>query len=213
MQKEIMEQTGSIQQPSSDKITAEDRYRKKMENGTMHGESSSGVEDQKQHPGRNKKLISHSVNALTEARTCRINSGQEEHLLSSNLHGTSQLNNFSEDPKYQIIEGLTPGARLQLNESHAQKQRRPPGKTLMRLSKLLIEGKAARDVVIKTGAVVLCYLPLWIIAMYRAAKGTPAVEAILSAHWLYSLSMVCNPIIYSVRKREFRKTLRKMLKL
>lgn len=83
----------------------------------------------------------------------------------------------------------------------------------MRLSKLLTEGKAARDVAIIISAFILCYLPLWIMAIYRAAGDTAAVEAILSAHWLYSLSMVCNPIIYSVRKREFRKTLKKMLKL
>lgn len=52
----------------------------------------------------------------------------------------------------------------------------------MRLSKLLTEGKAARDVAIIISAFILCYLPLWIMAIYRAAGGTAAVEAILSAH-------------------------------
>ena len=186
-----------------------------MENssGTM-GESPSRVNDQKQHPERKIEIVSLTANeqVLTESRPCRMNSGKDKHLLSSSSHGTSQ-NNFSEDPKYQIAEKLAPGATLQPNKSHAQRQRRLPGKTQMRLSKLLIEGKAARDVMIIISAFVLCYLPLWIIVVYRAAGGTPAVEAILSIHWLYSLNMVCNPIIYSVRKRDFRERLRKMLKL
>ena len=216
-QKETMRQRGSIQQPSSDEITAKDRHCKKMENvrGTM-GENPSRVNDQKQHPERKLEIVSLTCTVneqvLTESQTCRMNSGKDKHLLSSSSHGTSQ-NNFSKDPKYQIAENHAAGATLQPNKSHAQKQRRPPGKTQMRLSKLLIEGKAARDVVIIISAFVLCYLPLWIIVVYRAAGGTPAVEAILSIHWLYSLNMVCNPIIYSVRKREFRKRLRKMLKL
>lgn len=160
------------------------------------------------------KIIPLTVNeqALTEARTCRVNSGKQKYLAFSCSHVTSQ-NNFSEDPKYQIAESLAPDASLQPNESHPQKRRRPPGKTQIRLAKLLIEGKAARDVVIIIGAFVLCYLPLWIMVMNRASGGTVAVEAIISTHWLYSLSMVCNPIVYSVRKREFRKTLRKLLKL
>ena len=214
-QKETVRQRASIQQPFSDEITAKDRHCKKMENssGTM-GESPSRVNDQKQHPERKIEIVSLTANeqVLTESRPCRMNSGKDKHLLSSSSHGTSQ-NNFSEDPKYQIAENLAPGATLQPNKSHAQRQRRLPGKTQMRLSKLLIEGKAARDVMIIISAFVLCYLPLWIIVVYRAAGGTPAVEAILSIHWLYSLNMVCNPIIYSVRKRDFRERLRKMLKL
>ena len=214
-QKETKGQKGSIKQPSSDDITAENSHYNKLENASgTKGESSSRVNDQKQHPGRKLQIIPLTAyeQALTEARTCRMNSGKEKHLISSSSHGTSQ-NNLSENLKYQIAESLAPAATLQLNASHAHKRRRPPGRTQMRLSKLLIEGKAARDVVIIISAFVLCYLPLWIMAMYRAAGGTVAVEAILSTHWLYSLSTVCNPIIYSVRKREFRKTLRKMLKL
>ena len=83
----------------------------------------------------------------------------------------------------------------------------------MRLAKLLIEGKAARDVMIIIGAFILCYLPVWIMGMYRAAGGLLSAEAILSIHWVYALTMVCNPIIYSIRKREFRKALRKLLRL
>ena len=160
-----------------------------MENasGAM-AESPSRVNDQKQHPERKMAIVPLTVNeqVFTQSRTCRIKSGKDKHLLALSSHGTSQ-NNFSEDPKYQITESLAPVATLQPNKGHAQKQRRPPGKTQMRLSKLLIEGKAARDVVIIISAFVLCYLPLWIIVVYRAAGGTPAVEAILSTHWLYSL--------------------------
>jgi len=214
-QKQTKMQIGSIQQPSSDKISPEDRHSMETAGDTKR-ESSSLVQDQKQYPEKNLKIIPFTANeqALAQARlTYRIDSPDERHLLSSSFHGTSQLNNLSEDLKNQIAESLASGANLQPDKSHGKKQRRPPGKTQMRLSKLLTEGKAARDVAIIISAFILCYLPLWIMAIYRAAGGNAAVEAILSAHWLYSLSMVCNPIIYSVRKREFRKTLKKMLKL
>jgi len=214
-QKETMGQSVSIQQPSSQEITAEESHYNKRDNASRtKGVNSSRAKDQRQHPRRKMTITPLTANeqALTEARTSRMNSGKQKHLLlSSSSHETTQ-NNFSENLKYQI-ESLSPAASLQPNATHSQKRRRPLGKTQTRISKLLKEGKAARDVAIIISAFVFCYLPLWIMAMYRAAGGTVAAEAILSIHWLYSLSTVCNPILYSVRKREFRKTLRKMLKL
>lgn len=93
------------------------------------------------------------------------------------------------------------------------KQREKPGETVMLLAKLLGEGKAARDVMIIIGTFILCYLPLWIMALYRSLGGRTAAKTTLSIHYIYSFSMLCNPIIYSVRKKEFRKALKKMLRL
>ena len=91
--------------------------------------------------------------------------------------------------------------------------RRLPGKTQMILGIMLIEGKAARDVMIITSGFLLCYLPLWILGIYRSTGKVPSVEAILATHCIYCSSMVWNPIIYSVRKKELRKALKKLLKL
>ena len=93
------------------------------------------------------------------------------------------------------------------------KQREKPGETVMLLAKLLGEGKAARDVMIIIGTFILCYLPLWIMALYRSLGGRTAAKTTLSIHYIYSFSMLCNPIIYSVRKKGFRKALKKMLRL
>lgn len=130
-QKQTKMQIGSIQQPSSDKITPEDRHSMETAADTK-GESSSLVQDQKQYPEKNLKIIPFTANeqALAQARlTCRIDSPDERHLLPSSFHGTSQLNNLSEDLENQIPKSLASGANLQPDKSHAKKQRRPPGKT------------------------------------------------------------------------------------
>ena len=53
----------------------------------------------------------------------------------------------------------------------APRQRNEPGKTVMLLAELLGEGKAARDIMIIIGAFILCYLPQWIMALYRSLGG------------------------------------------
>ena len=88
--------------------------------------------------------------------------------------------------------------------SKEQKLRRPLGKTQKVLAKLLKEGQAARDVMIIVGVFLLCYLPTWIIACYRSFGGDPSTEVTLSTHCFYSTSVIWNPIIYSIRKQEFR---------
>ena len=97
--------------------------------------------------------------------------------------------------------------------SYPKHRRIPLGKTQKRLAKLLKEGKAARDVMIIIAVFLLCYLPMWILACYRTWGGEPSSEAILSAHCLYATIMVLNPVIYSIRKKEFRKAVRNVLKL
>lgn len=139
---------------------------------------------------------------------------REEKCLTSYINQGTLLNNHEEGQKSKIIAGGPSQIdTLQLTNNHAPKQSTTPGKTQRILVKLLREGKAAKDVMIIIGAFVLCYLPLCIMALYRSLGGRPSAETILSILSVYSLSMVCNPIIYSVRKKEFRKALKKMLKL
>lgn len=95
----------------------------------------------------------------------------------------------------------------------AEKPRNPLGKTQKRLVKLLKEGKAARDVIIVIGAFLLCYLPLWVSACYRTFGGELSVEVIISVHGIYATTMIWNPIIYSIRKRDFRQAVRRLLRL
>ena len=95
----------------------------------------------------------------------------------------------------------------------AEKPRNPLGKTQKRLIKLLKEGKAARDVIIVTGAFLLCYLPLWVSACYRTFGGELSVEVIISVHGIYATTMIWNPIIYSIRKKDFRQAVRRLLRL
>ena len=125
---------------------------------------------------------------------------------------TSQ--NPQEESKYKdhAPEAMESHPQEEMKE-HPQNQRRAPGKTQMRLAKLLKEGKAAIDVMIIIGFFVLCYLPLWIMACYRAFGGDPSAEVILTTHCFYATTMVWNPIIYSIRKKEFRKAVKKLKKL
>ena len=111
----------------------------------------------------------------------------------------------SEDPERQSQGKIVPPV-------NTRKKQRPLGKTQRRLAKLLKEGKAAVDVTFITGVFLLCYLPLWTLACYRAFGGELSTEAILSTHCLYGTTMIWNPIIYSIRKREFRKAVKKLLK-
>ena len=110
-------------------------------------------------------------------------------------------------------EDFTSQSQVTELPNHAEKQRRPLGKTHMRLAKLLREGKPARDVMIITGCFVLCYLPTWIMGCFRAFGGEPSPKDILSTHCFYATTVVWNPIIYSIRKRRFRKAVKKLLKL
>ena len=114
--------------------------------------------------------------------------------------------NKSEEPERQPQGEIVPPV-------NARKKQRPLGKTQRRLAKLLKEGKAAVDVMFITGVFLLCYLPLWILACYRTFGGEPSAESILSTHCFYVTTMIWNPIIYSIRKQEFRKAVRKLLKL
>ena len=82
------------------------------------------------------------------------------------------------------------------------------------LVKILKECKAARDVLVIIGALLVCFLPMWINSTYYYFKGEPPSSgAIFWVNSLYGTTIICNPIIYSVRKKEFRKAVRKTFKI
>ena len=129
-----------------------------------------------------------------------------------NPRGNEKVPSENEIQKIEPVENKGDNLDPVVNPQR-KKGRRPPGKTQMILGIMLIEGKAARDVMIITSGFLLCYLPLWILGIYRSTGKVPSVEAILATHCIYCSSMVWNPIIYSVRKKELRKALKKLLKL
>ena len=202
----LMEGRGSIR-PTFEAISMEDA------SGRESSDSQSGrpslAEEMKRISRRKAKVSPRCKIQVDEAQACQVNSGKENGTTSRTTEEAFQDDNLEEN-EIQAIKSILKDKKVNNIESI---QRTPPGKTQMRLAKLLKEGKAARDVTIIIGAFVLCYLPTWIMALYRTLGGLPHAEAIMSTHCIYSLTMVCNPIIYSVRKKEFRKALKKMLRL
>ena len=71
--------------------------------------------------------------------------------------------------------------------------------------------RKALDVSIIIAAFVLCFLPTWIVGLcLQIVKSTiiPS-EAILVTNCIFTFSSVCNPIIYSIRQRDFRTAVKK----
>ena len=80
------------------------------------------------------------------------------------------------------------------------------------LRRRITERKAALDVSIIIAAFLLCFLPTWIMGFYvRFFKSTNVpFEAVLVTYCIFTFSSVCNPIIYSIRKRDFRRAVKEM---
>ena len=68
------------------------------------------------------------------------------------------------------------------------------------------ERKAGFNVSIIIAAFLMCSLPYWIVGLCRQFDKSIEVpaEAVLIASCIFFASSVCNPIIYSIRKRDFR---------
>ena len=82
------------------------------------------------------------------------------------------------------------------------------------VSRRLRDRKVAVDVSIIIAAFLVCFLPVWVTGichLFVPGIDIPA-EAVLSTTCVYFLSAICNPIIYSIRKREFRKAVKKMFR-
>ena len=68
------------------------------------------------------------------------------------------------------------------------------------------ERKASVDLVVIIAAFLFCFFPLWVVNLLRKYATSIHVPPylILGAKCIYVVSSVCNTIIYSIRKREFR---------
>ena len=77
----------------------------------------------------------------------------------------------------------------------------------------ITERKAALDVSLIIAAFLLCFLPTFIVGLYvRFFKSTNVPsEAVLVTYCIFMFSSVCNPIIYSIRKRDFRRAVKEMV--
>ena len=82
------------------------------------------------------------------------------------------------------------------------------------VSRRLRDRNAAVDVTIIIAAFLVCFLPFWVTGICRLfvpGIDVPA-EADLATACIFFLSTICNPIIYSIRKREFRSAVKKMFR-
>ena len=96
-------------------------------------------------------------------------------------------------------------------------QVRTPGRSeshLQEMSRRMREHKAAVDVSIIISVFLLCFFPGWIIGLCRQFANSINVpaEAILSTTCVFFVSSLCNPIIYSIRKKDFRTGVKKLLR-
>ena len=73
------------------------------------------------------------------------------------------------------------------------------------------ERKAALDVSIIIAVFLLCFLPTWVVGLSLQIVKNSNVpsEAVLVTSCIFTFSSVCNPIIYSTHKRDFRTAVKK----
>ena len=77
----------------------------------------------------------------------------------------------------------------------------------------IFDRKAAVDVSIVVGAFLAFYIPLWIVNSCRHFIKDIPIMAVKITTAIYLVSSMANPIIYSIRKKAFRKSVKKMLRL
>ena len=77
---------------------------------------------------------------------------------------------------------------------------------LQEMSRRRSERKAAVDVCIIIATFMVCFLPAWTVGICRQFLKSSEVppEAVLVTNLIFFISALCNPIIYSIRKRDFR---------
>jgi len=73
-------------------------------------------------------------------------------------------------------------------------------------AKRMRERKAAADITIIICAFVMCFLPTYFVGNIRQFVKNIKVpaEVVLVTSCIFHASSICNPIIYSIRKRDFR---------
>lgn len=76
------------------------------------------------------------------------------------------------------------------------------------------EHKAAKDVAVVLGVYLLCYLPAWTAILCRQVLplNSVPVEVVFITNGLLLSKSAWNPVIYCIRKREFRRALKMMLR-
>ena len=82
------------------------------------------------------------------------------------------------------------------------------------MSRRRSERKAAVDVSIVIAAFLLCFLPGWFVGIFRrfVRSMVVPVEAIQITSCIFFASTICNPIIYSARKRDFQVAVKNVLR-
>lgn len=98
-------------------------------------------------------------------------------------------------------------AKLQANVVEVQVGRLAGSESQQQeMSRQRIERKAAVDVSIIIAAFLLCFLPGWIVGIWRQFARSIKVPAqvVQVTSCVFIVSSLCNPIIHSIRKKEFR---------
>ena len=81
------------------------------------------------------------------------------------------------------------------------------------MTRSLNERKAAIDVIIIITAFFLCYLPTLALSLFRRfIKSNVSAEVVHVTTCIFMASTVCNPLIYSIRKRDFRAGVKDLLR-
>ena len=82
------------------------------------------------------------------------------------------------------------------------------------MSKRMKERKAAAGIIIIICAFVVCFLPVYIVGILRQFVKSIKVsaEVVLIKTCIFTASSICNPIIYSIRKRDFRTGLKNVFR-
>ena len=76
----------------------------------------------------------------------------------------------------------------------------------------IFDRKAAVDVSIVIGAFLAFYIPLWIVNICRKFVKDVPLLAVKITNAIYLVSSMANPIIYSIRKQAFRKSVKTMMR-
>ena len=97
-------------------------------------------------------------------------------------------------------------AKRQINASNIQQYSSDTKRQQQEMSRRVRERKAATDVSIIIAAFLLCFLPAWIVGTCRQFAGGMDIpsDVVLVTACIFSFSTLCNPIIYSIRKNDFR---------
>ena len=107
---------------------------------------------------------------------------------------------------YKVVKGHVNDVTVQLGSLDGSESQQSPRQGS--------ERKAAVDVSIIIAVFMLCYLPTWVVGILRQFVESIEVpaEAVLITFSIFMANSLCNPIIYSIRKREFRRAVKNVFR-